>query len=181
MFRRHFIASCAVFAALAGLAPVSMADPIPPALQKRVDDYRVKLEKWAANPVVIAAAKASNVSGGLPGMTSAKWTELPDTDPVVKSISTSPAGKFVDSLDSKEVNKVGIRDKAGNIVAANVKVILYNVGHRPWFKPAVAGTSYQADQMSKDPTTQIMGVQIATPIKDGAEIVGVMHAAITAN
>lgn len=180
---RHLkaLASCAIAFSAIAFAPVCLADPIPPAVQKRVDDYRVKLEKWAANPAVIAAVKASNASGGIPGMTPAKWTELPDSDPAVKSIMTSPAGKFVDSLDSKEVSKVGVRDKAGNIVAANVKVILYNVGHRPWFKPAIGGTSYQVDQMLKDPTTQVMGVQIAAPIKDGAEVIGVMHAAITAN
>jgi len=48
------------------------------------------------------------------------------------------------------------------------------------FKGAITGTRWQQDQVQKDVTTQLMGVQIAVPIKDGADIVGVMHAAITA-
>jgi hypothetical protein len=179
MQRRHILATCALAAVLAH-APTVMADPIPPAVQKMVDDYMVKLTKWASNPVVISAAKASNASGGLPGMSPAKWTEVADTDPAVKSTMTSPAGKYVDSLDSNEVNKVVVRDKAGNVVAANTKVVLYNVAHRPVFKGAITGTRWQQDQVQKDVTTQLMGVQIAVPIKDGADIVGVMHAAITA-
>jgi hypothetical protein len=113
-------------------------------------------------------------------MSPAKWTELSDSDAAVKGIQTSPAGKYVDSLDSKIVNKVVVRDKAGNVVAANTKVVLYNVAHRPVFKTAIGGTPWQQDSVQKDVTTQLNSVQIAVPIKDGGEIVGVMHAAISA-
>jgi hypothetical protein len=155
-------------------------EPIPPAVQKTVDEYKAQLSKWAANPAVIAAAKASNASNGIPGMNAGKWTELADTDPLVKSIQSSPAGKFVDSLDSKAVNKVVVRDKAGNVVAANTKVALYNVSHRPVYKTAITGAPWQQDFVQKDTTTQIKGVQIAVPVKDGSEVIGVMHASITA-
>jgi hypothetical protein len=180
MHRRHLLALCALASACTAFSPLARADAISPEMQKVVDGYRAKLLQWAANPVVVSAAKASNASGGIPGVTPAKWTELADTDPAVKSLVSSPAGKFVDSLDSKEVNKVVVRDKTGNVVAANTKVVLYNVAHRPVFKTAITGTPWQQDQMQKDVTTQLMGVQIAVPIKDGAEVVGVMHAAISA-
>jgi hypothetical protein len=179
MNRRHLVTSSLMFAMAAGFGAGAWAEPIPAAMQKMVDDYRGKLTQWAANPAVVAATKASNASGGLPGMTPAKWAELSDTDPAVKGTMTTAAGKFVDSLDSKEVNKVVVRDKAGNLVAANTKVVLYNVAHRPVFKGAITGAPWQQDQVQKDVTTQLMGVQIAVPIKDGAEVIGVMHAAIT--
>jgi hypothetical protein len=101
-------------------------------------------------------------------------------DPLIKGILTSPAGKFVDGLDSKSINKVVVRDKAGNLVAANTKVALYNVSHRPVYKTAITGTPWQQDAVQKDVTTQIKSVQIAVPIKDGAEVIGVMHASVTA-
>lgn len=180
MQRRHLLALGTVLVATLGFGTPAAADPISPEMQKLVDGYRVKLSQWATNPAVVSAAKASSAGGGIPGMTPAKWTELAETDAAVKATMTSPAGKFVDSLDSKEINKVVVRDKAGNLVAANTKVVLYNVGHRPVFKGAIGGSAWQQEQMQKDVTTQLMGVQIAVPIKDGAEIVGVMHAAVTA-
>jgi hypothetical protein len=170
-----------LFAAVAiSFAGVASADPISPAVQARVDGYKTKLVQWAANPAVVKAAKASNTSNGIAGMTPAKWTELADTDATITGIKTSAAGKFVDSLDGKEVNKVVVRDKAGNVVAANTKVVLYNVSHRPVFKTAITGTPWQQDAVQKDVTTQVKSVQIAVPIKDGAEIIGVMHASVSA-
>ncbi len=180
MLRRQLI-SAAAAAALSAFSSVAFAEAISPSTQKTVDEYMKKLHQWAANPTVIAAAKASNAAGGLPGMTPAKWTELADADAAVKGIQTSPAGKFVDTLDSKTVNKVVVRDKAGNVVAANTKVVLYNVSHRPVFKGAITGTPWQQDTVQKDVTTQIRGVQIAVPIKDGGEVIGVMHAAVSAD
>jgi hypothetical protein len=181
MHRRLFnVCLVAAAAALFTAGPALANEPISPALQKTVDEYKAQLLKWAANPVVVAAAKASNASGGLPGMSPAKWTELGDTDAAVKAIQTSPAGKYVDSLDSKTVNKVVVRDKTGSVVAANTKVVLYNVAHRPVFKGAITGAAWQQEFVQKDTTTQLNSVQIAVPIKDGADIVGVMHASISA-
>jgi hypothetical protein len=182
MQRRYvaLFAIAATFVTAAAFTAPAWADPISPAVQKTVDDYRTKLVQWAANPAVVAAAKASNASGGIAGMTPAKWTELADADPAVKAVQTSAAGKFVDSLDSKTINKVVVRDKAGNLVAANTKVVLYNVSHRPVFKTAITGTPWQQDAVQKDVTTQVKSVQIAVPVKDGNEIIGVMHASVSA-
>ena len=181
MHRRLLVIAIAALAALAPLRKALAADAIPAAVQKTVDEYKGQLAKWATNPAVIAAAKASNASGGVPGMNAGKWAELAETDAAVKGTMSSVAGKYVDSLDSKTVNKVVVRDKAGNVVAANTKVALYNVAHRPVYKTAITGVAWQQDSVSKDVTTQIKGVQIAVPIKDGGEVVGVMHAAISAD
>jgi hypothetical protein len=180
MHRRHLLVLPVALALLPAVGNVYANEPITPAVQKTVDEYKAKLLQWAANPVVVAAVKASNASGGLPGMNAGKWTELAETDAAVKGIQTSAAGKYVDSLDSKTVNKVVVRDKAGNVVAANTKVALYNVAHRPVYKTAITGTPWQQDSVQKDVTTQIKGVQIAVPVKDHGEVIGVMHAAISA-
>lgn len=181
MQRRHLLTLSALLVTLGLSTPVLANEPITPEVQKLVDDHKAKLAQWALNPAVVAAVKASNAAGGLPGMNPAKWTELADSDPLVKGTQTSAAGKFVDSLDSKTVNKVVVRDKAGNLVAANTKVALYNVAHRPVFKTAITGTPWQQETMQKDVTTQILGVQIAVPVKDGGAVIGVMHAAISAH
>jgi hypothetical protein len=183
MHRRPVLAALWLAAALSPLlaSPAWASDPIPAPVQKLVDEHRAKLLQWAANPLVVSAVKASNSSGGLAGMSPAKWAELSDNDAAVKGVLTSPAGKYVDSLDSKIVNKVVVRDKAGNLVAANTKVALYNVSHRPVFKGAITGTPWQQDSVQKDVTTQVRSVQIAVPVKDGADVIGVMHASISAD
>lgn len=180
MQRRHLISCLSALAASALFSGAALAEAISPATQKIVDDHMKKLMQWSANPTVVAAAKASNSAGGIPGMSPAKWTELADSDAIIKGIMTSPAGKFVDSLDGKTINKVVVRDKAGNVVAANTKVVLYNVSHRPVFKTAITGAPWQQDAVQKDVTTQIRSVQIAVPIKDGGEVIGVMHASVSA-
>jgi hypothetical protein len=62
MFRRSATAAIAL-ACLLAAAPASANEPITPAVQKLVDDHRAQLLKWAANPVVVSAAKASNTTG----------------------------------------------------------------------------------------------------------------------
>jgi hypothetical protein len=166
---------------LLGASPALWAQAISPELQVKVDKFKTELSKWAANPVVVSAAEKSNAAGGLPGMTPAKWTELDDKSAEVQSIMASEAGKYVDKLDGPEINKVVVRDKLGNAVAANTKVVLYNVTHRPVFKNAITGTPWQQDTVAKDVTTQKLSVQIAVPIKTkGGDIIGVMHASINA-
>jgi hypothetical protein len=176
--RRTLVAACLAACTVPSWA--QQAEPISPALQAKVDKFKGELGKWAANPVVVKAAKASTAAGGIAGMSPAKWTELDDKSPEIQRILTSEAGKFVDSLDGADINKVVVRDKLGNVVAANTKVVLYNVTHRPVFKTAITGTPWQQETVQKDVTTQKSSVQIAVPIKDGGEIVGVMHASVSA-
>jgi hypothetical protein len=176
MLRRSLIP-----ALLLALPLYVQAQAISPELQAKVDKYKAELAKWAANPVVVNAAAKSSEAGGIAGMTPAKWTELDEASMEVKTITASEAGKYVDKLDGPDINKVVVRDKHGNAVAANTKVVLYNVTHRPVFKTAITGTPWQQDTVAKDVTTQKLSVQIAVPIKKGADIVGVMHASVNAN
>ncbi len=172
--------SVALLTSVAMAPALAQFTPITPPIQAKVDKYKLELAKWAANPVVVRAAKASSAAGGIAGMTAVKWTELDDKSPEVQRTITSEAGKFVDALDGPDVNKVVIRDKHGNLVAANTKVVLYNVTHRPVFKTAITGAAWQQEGVQKDVTTQLPSVQIAVPIKDGSEIVGVIHASVSA-
>lgn len=183
MFRRSTLAALLVLPAmiLSSQPAFSQAnEPITPELQKKVDGYKEKLVKWATNPIVLKAVKDSNTQGGIAGMTPAKWTELAETDAAVTAVLKSPVGAYTDSLDSKEVNKVVVRDKAGNLVGANTKVVLYNVAARPVYKMAITGKPWQQENVQKDVTTQIKSVQIAVPIMDGGQVVGVMHASVSA-
>lgn len=59
-----------------------------------------------------------------------------------------------------------MRNRAGNNVAANTKVVQYNVARWPVFNAAITGTAGQQEFVQKDTATQFYSVQIAVPIKD---------------
>lgn len=158
------------------------ADPITPDLQAKVDKAKKKLAEWASNPVVIAAAKESNAKGGIAGMNNAKWDELNENDPIVKAVQNSAAGKLCKKWEEEEkgVNKVTVFDEKGNMVASSVKTLLYNAASRPAIIGALKGEVWQAPEAKPDPSTQKKSLNIATPIKDGGKVIGLLNAAVDA-
>lgn len=168
-------------AALA-LAPApARADAMSPEVKAKVDKYKQKLVEWAATPALVEAVKAANVGGGLAGMTNAKWEELPDADPKVAAILSSPASKQLAKWEEdKTINKLFLRDDKGNLVAGSSKTFLYNNSARPAFQNAIKGQAWAAGEVKPDPTTQIPSVQISAPVMDGGKPIGVLHSAVSA-
>jgi hypothetical protein len=179
--RRHLLAAVCSLAACPPWAMAQVAQqPIRRDMQMLVDRYTGLLVRWADHPVVVRAAQKSSDDGGIPGMTPERWAALALEAPDVQRTLRSEAGRYVDKLDNQQVNKVVVRDKHGNVVAANTKVVLYNVRHRPVFQTAIRGVPWQQPYVQKDVTTGIDSVQIAAPIRNAAgEIVGVIHASVT--
>ena len=154
---------------------------LPPDVAAKVEAVKKKLVEWAANPTIVAAVKASNGSDGLiAGMSNSKWDELTDKDPIVMGFQTSAAGKLtVEWEKDKTIGKLYVRDQKGNLVASSSnKPLLYNVGTRPPFQKAMAGTPWNTAEVKPDPTTQAKSVQASTPIMDGGHAIGVIHTSI---
>jgi len=160
------------------------ADPISPALQAKVDKYKKQLVEWAANPVVVSAAKESNSKGGIPGVTNAKWDDLADTDAAVKELKENSASKLISKWEEdKTLDKLFIRDEKGNLVAfssGSGKPILYNNANRPPFQNGFKGV-WAANEVKPDPTTQKKSVQISVPVLDGGKAIGVLQSAVLAD
>ena len=153
-----------------GTISSAVADPITAETQAKVERYKKKLQEWAADPVLISAVKEANAKGGaVPGMTNAKWDGLADTDPVVKAMQTSAAGKFVTKLDEETgIKKMFVRDAKGSLVAGSIKPLLFNIADRPVFT-AITGKVYSGAEVKTDPTTQKKSVQVSVPILDGGK------------
>ncbi len=163
------------------VVPPAKAAPMPKEVQAKVDKYKEKLVKWAADPIIVNAVREANAKGPLPGMSNSKWIELGDKDPVVAAFQTSPAGKLVSKWEQdKNLGKLNIRDAKGNLVAASssAKPLLYNNGTKPPFVNGMKGEPWAAGEMKPDPTTQRNSVQIAAPVLDGGKPVGVIHSAV---
>jgi hypothetical protein len=157
------------------------ADPLPASMQAKVETYKKKLVEWAANPVVVAAVKEANASGGLAGMTNAKWNDLEDTDPAVKAFEANKAGVLIRKWEEDSgINKLIVRDEKGNVVAASSKPLIYNGAGRPAFGNPIKGQVWAAPEIKPDPTTGVKSVQAGAPVMDGGKVIGVIHAGITA-
>jgi hypothetical protein len=170
--RRTFLALCAATVALSAL---NAHAELPAEFKAKADAIMPQMNKWAADPALIAAAKAGT---GLATMTNAKWTDLAETDANVTMFNTTPVAKQLGSFKANGVGKLILRDKDSNLVAfatGTEKPFLFNIANRPNFKGAITGVDFVADKVAPDPSTQKPSVQIAVPIKDGATVVGVLQ------
>jgi hypothetical protein len=157
------------------------ADPLPAPVQAATEHYKKKLVEWAANPVIVAAVKEVNASGGIAGMSNGKWNDLDEKDPAVKAFENSKTGALIRKWEEdKGINKLVLRDEKGNLVAASTKPQVYNNATRPAFANPFKGQVWAASEIKPDPTTGIKSVQAGAPVTDGGKVIGVIHAGITA-
>jgi hypothetical protein len=172
----------AIVATMAFATPaIQAADPLPAPVQAKTEHYKKKLAEWATNPVIVAAVKEVNASGGLAGMSNGKWNDLDEKDPAVKAFENNKAGVLIRKWEEdKGINKLVLRDEKGNLVASSTKPLVYNNATRPVFANAVKGQVWAASEIRPDPTTSIKSVQAGAPVMDGGKVIGVIHVGITA-
>lgn len=164
------------------ISTIGLAADLPASVKTKMDQYTAKLAEWATNPLVVNAVKEANAKGGsVPGMTNAKWEDLPDNDPQALTLLNSPLSKQLQAWEAdKNINKLFVRDEKGNMVGGSAKTLIFNAINRPTVKVSLTGKAYVADEVKPDPTTQIKSVQLAVPVWDGKKVIGVLHTAITA-
>ncbi len=156
------------------------ADPIDAALAARVESALKSLTTLASNPEIVNAVKQANTKG--PGdMNNATWTTLDDKDGKVTAITGNTLSDKLREMEKQNsLNKLFVRDGNANLIAGSNKALLFNNASRPQFKEPRTGKAWSGKEAKPDPTTQILSVQIAVPIMDGATVIGVMNAAVTA-
>lgn len=163
------------------LAPLAAHAALPTEVQTKVDSYKKKMVDWAANPAVVKAVKEANAKGAAPGMNNAKWEELPDSDPLVQATLTAPVSQQLKKWEEdKGINKLYLRDQKGNVVAGVARTLLFNAASRPHIATALKGEVAQSQDIKPDPSTQVKSVQLAVPVLDGGQVIGVLHTAISA-
>lgn len=142
------------------------------------------MQQWAADPTLVSAVKEANAKGGLlPGMTVGKWDGLEESDPVVKSLQTSPAGVKLAALNQdKGISKLYLRDEKGNLVASTSKPLLFNNFSRPQFASCFKSEApWNANEVKSDPSTGVKGVHLCVPVLDGKHAIGVLHSSVNAH
>ena len=163
---------------------VVLAGDITPKMQPKIDQYKAQAMTWAADPLIVQAVKDSNTQSPIAGMGNAKWRDLKDTDPVVQGFVTNPAGQLVTkwmNADAKGINKIVLSGNKSQRVAFTSMPAIYLGKGKPNFDEAIDGKAWQQGETKPDPSTNIDTVQIAAPVKDGGEVIGVLLVSLTAD
>lgn len=162
---------------------VAWAGDVTPKMQPKIDAYKKQAATWAADPAIVKAVKESNAQGPIPAMGNAKWRELKETDPIVTGFITSPTGQMLMKwwkADEKGINKIVLSGNKSHRVAFTDMPAIYIGKGKPNFDEAFDGKLWQQGETKPDPSTNIDSVQIAAPVKEGGEVIGVLLVSLTA-
>ena len=171
------IVLCAVSGAL-------HAGEITAKMQPNIDQYKKQAVLWAADPLIVQSVKEANAKGPIAGLGNAKWRELKETDPVVQSFITNPAGQLLTkwmNADAKGINKIVLSGAKSQRVAFTSMPAIYIGKGKPNFDEAMDGKVWQQPESKPDPSTNIDTVQIAAPVKDDGKVIGVLLVSLTAD
>lgn len=159
------------------------AGEITPSMHKKIEVYKKKAVAWAANPEIVKAVREANVKGPIVGMGNAKWRELKESDPTVAAFVNNRAGQLLTQWmkqDEKSINKIVLSGNKSHRVAFTSMPAVYIGRGKPNFDEAFDGKVWQQGETKPDPSTQIESVQIAAPVREGREIIGVLLVSLTA-
>ena len=159
------------------------AGDITPKMQPKIDTYKKQAATWAADPAIVKAVKEANAKGPIPMMGNAKWRELKEDDPIVKGFVDNPVGQMITkwmNADAKGINKVVLTGNKSHRVAFTSMPAIYIAKGKPNFDEAFDGKLWNQGESKPDPSTDIDTVQIAAPVKDGSDVIGVLLVSLTA-
>ena len=159
------------------------AGDITPKMQLKIDTYKKQAATWAADPAIVKAVKESNAKGPIPMMGNAKWRELKEDDPIVKGLVDNPVGQMITkwiNADAKGINKIVLSGNKSHRVAFTSMPAIYIAKGKPNFDEAFDGKLWNQGESKPDPSTDIDTVQIAAPVKDGSDVIGVLLVSLTA-
>ena len=173
------------FVAIFGfMANTVIAADITPKMQSKIDTYKKQSAVWAADPAIVKAVKEANTLGPVSGMGNAKWRELKDTDPLVSGFVTNATGQQLTkwmNADAKGINKIVLSGNKSHRVAYTSMPAKYIGKGAPNFDEPFEGKLWHQGETKPDPSTDIDSVQIAAPVKDGKEVIGVLLISLTAS
>lgn len=173
---------CAV-AALCFWTTMAFAADITPKMQLKIDTYKKQSAVWAADPAIVKAVKDANVKGPISGMGNAKWRELKEDDPIVSEFVSNTTGQLLTkwmNADTKGINKIVLSGSKSQRVAYTSMPAKYIGKGAPNFDTPFEGKLWNQGETKPDPSTNIDSVQIAAPVKDGSEVIGVLLISLTA-
>lgn len=157
------------------------ASRITPEMQAALDKQAQVIAQWAANPVLVAAVKAQNAKGPLPGVTNAQWRKTSPDIPLIQAFQKNAAGVW---LAKKIAASNGLFREAflsaaqGEKVAFAEKPTQYIHKGEPKFDTAMKGHPWQG-KPEWDKSSGSHSVQLTTPVLDRGKPIGVLAVGVS--
>ena len=183
MSSKNLISKWLILTSLSLLSSLAIAGDITPKMQLKIDTYKKQAAVWAADPAIVMAVKEANANGPISGMGNAKWRDLKENDPIVSGFVTGTTGQQLTkwmNTDAKGVNKVVLSGNKSQRVAFTSMPAIYIGKGKPNFDEAFDGKLWHQGETKPDPSTNVDSVQIAAPVKDGLDVIGVLLVSLTA-
>lgn len=172
------VLGCAFVGNLLALDPAAR---ITPEIRAQLDAQKRTLVKWAAHPVLVAAVKAQNAQGPIPGLTNRKWRSLKPEDPVVLAFQKSPAGTVLAkklAASGGMFNEAFLCGALGEKVAFAEKPSTYIHKGEPKFDIPMTGKTWEG-LPEYDKSSRSHAVQVAVPVFDKGKPIGVLVAGLS--
>jgi len=168
--------------ALAGnLLALDSTSRITPEIRSQIDTQKRVLAQWAKDPTVVAAVRAQNTKGPIPGLTNRKWRSLKPNDPTVTAFQKNAAGEFLTGkmAASKGVfNELFLCAAQGEKVAFVEKPTTYIHKGEPKFDVPMSGKPWEGVP-EFDKSSYSHAVQFSTPVFDKGKPIGVLVAGVS--
>ena len=153
-----------------------VAKTLTPDLQATVDGQRTSIASLAADPVIVAAAKAQNAKGPVPGWTNSKWEDLSPNDPAVRAFQENSAGGLLTTRVKSSNGKLisaSLSGAKGEKIAFTSKTPNYLLAGHDKFERPMAGETYVA-KPRWDYSAGEYAVPVCVPVMDGGKPIGVL-------
>lgn len=149
---------------------------ITPEIRSQLDTQKRVLAQWAKEPTVVAAVRAQNTKGPIPGLTNRKWRSLKPNDPTVTAFQQNPAGVLLTrkmAASKGLFNELFLCAAQGEKVAFVEKPTTYLHKGEPKFDVPMSGKPWEGVP-EFDKSSHSHAVQISTPVFDKGKPVGVL-------
>jgi hypothetical protein len=131
---------------------------------------------WAADPVLVAAVKAQNEKGPIPGMDNAAWKATEHSNPLVQTFQKNTAGVWLtEKLKASDglFTEAFLSAAKGEKVAFVDKTTSYIHSGSAKFDVSMSGKEWQGEP-EFDESSQAYAIQISTPVLDNGTTIGVL-------
>jgi len=162
-----------IFAVAFGLLAGAARAGVSPALQAKLDVQYSVIEKWAADPVIVAAVRAQNsaLPAALAQLNQDTWTELNLLDPRVRGLMNNPAGLFLRGKRSDVYSEAFVSAADGTKVGFMAKPTNWSHHGKPKHDLPMQGQRWQG-AVEVDASTGVQQIQISVPVLDEGHPIG---------
>ncbi len=162
-----------VFAAAAVATVAVSAQGLDPALQAKLDAKAKEVAGWAADPVLVEAARKQNAAppADYAAMTKEKWKGLTVLDPLVRGLAKNPVGAFLKTKQGDLLTEAFASDAKGAKLGFIAKTSNWSHAGAPKHEVPMTGKVWFG-AVEVDESTGKQQIQLAVPILDGGKPIG---------